>query len=176
MALFWTIVCVCPGLQFPSSLALMMVSLPSAVCNLGSLPPVYMLCGLWRLAFCAPDYLVFLPCFWIFVWDSLNCTWIFIVWEWRKTVPLMLRRRGHFTTSGVHYFSNNFNGLESQPCIKTLFRWFISRHLSCFHPEISWVLNSFLTHLINLTLQFPKRHFRANNRGLSHWYVGYRSY
>ncbi len=126
--------------------------------------------------FCAPDYLVFLPCFWIFVWDSLNCTWIFIVWEWRKTVPLMLRRRGHFTTSGVHYFSNNFNGLESQPCIKTLFRWFISRHLSCFHPEISWVLNSFLTHLINLTLQFPKRHFRANNRGLSHWYVGYRSY
>ncbi len=29
----------------------MVVSLPSAVCNLGSLPPVYMLCGLclWLL-------------------------------------------------------------------------------------------------------------------------------
>ncbi len=26
-----------------------------------------------------------------------------------------LRRCGHITTSGVHYFSNNFNGLESQP-------------------------------------------------------------
>ncbi len=41
--------------------------------------------------------------------------------------------------TGVHYFCNNFNGLESQPHIKTLLWWFISRHLSCFHPEVSCV-------------------------------------
>ncbi len=37
-----------------------------------------------------------------------------------------MRRHGHITTSGVHYFSNNFNSLESQSHIETLFRWFVS--------------------------------------------------
>ncbi len=49
-----------------------------------------------------------------------------------------LQHRGHITTSGVHYFSNNFKGLESQPHL----RHFISRHLSCFRPENSNLSNN----------------------------------
>ncbi len=45
----------------------------------------------------------------------------------------ILWRHGHVATLAVHYFSNNFNGLESH--LKTLFRYFISRHLSCFSSE-----------------------------------------
>ncbi len=67
--------CLCySGLQFPSPLALIIVPLPSAVCNLGSLPPVYFLCGLclWLLKLFSVVFLysglhcvftLFFPCF-----------------------------------------------------------------------------------------------------------------
>ncbi len=62
--------------------------------------------------------------------------------NWERHSINRLQRRGHITTSGVHNFSNNFNSLESQSHIETLFRWFVSWHLTCFYGSPFLPLNT----------------------------------